>query len=76
MKFPLKPKTPYILNNGQDQRIFSKLEKFNNKNLIPEQEKLIKLLYTQLETDWRTPLEEFIDELLKEIVNSPVLLRP
>src|SRR3989344_4733749 len=51
----------------QDQHIFAKLEQFKNKKLIPEQEELIKLLYTQLETDWRTPLEEYIDKLLKEL---------
>lgn len=34
--------------------------KFNKND-----EKLIKLLYSQLETDWRTPLEKFIDQLLK-----------
>lgn len=65
MKFPPEPKTPYILDKEQDQRIFAKLEQFKNKKLASEQEELVKLLYTQLETDWRTPLEEFIDKLLK-----------
>jgi len=64
MKFPPEPKTLYILDKEQDQHIFAKLEQFKNKKLIPEQEELIKLLYTQLETDWRTPLEEYIDKLL------------
>ena len=64
MKFPPEPKTLYILDKEQDQHIFAKLEHFTNKKLIPEQEELIKLLYTQLETDWRTPLEEYIDKLL------------
>lgn len=67
MRFPPEPKTPYIIDKEQDQRIFAKLEQFKNKKLTSEQEELIKFLYTQLETDWRTPLEELIDKLLKEI---------
>ena len=67
MKFPPEPKTSYILDKERDQRIFAKLEQFKNKKLTPEHEELIKLLYTQLETDWRTPLKELIDKLLKEL---------
>jgi len=29
-------------------------------------ETLLKFLYSQLETDWRTPLEELVDELLNK----------
>ncbi|MBI4086162.1 MAG: hypothetical protein HY433_02905 [Candidatus Liptonbacteria bacterium] len=65
MKFPPKPKTPYVLSKPQDRRIFRKLKKLSGKKLSREEEKLIKLLYSQLETDWRTPLEKFIDKLLK-----------
>ena len=65
MKYPPEPKTPYILGKEQDQRIFAKLEQFKDKKLTPEQEELVKFLYTQLETEWRTPLEEFIDKLLE-----------
>ncbi|MDO8590185.1 MAG: hypothetical protein Q7R69_02840 [bacterium] len=64
MKFPPEPKTPYILDKEQDKRIFEKLSKFKNKKLTKGQEELIAFLYTQLEDDWRTPLEEFIDKLL------------
>ncbi|HEY4524121.1 MAG TPA: hypothetical protein VJK04_04640 [Candidatus Paceibacterota bacterium] len=65
MKFPPKPKTPYVLPDLQYRRIFSKLQKLSKKKLTQEEEKLIKLFYSQLETDWRTPLERFIDKLLK-----------
>ena len=65
MKFPPEPKTPYILDKEQDQRIFSKLAKLKERKLTKKEEELVKLLYTQLETDWRTPLEEFIDKLLE-----------
>ena len=62
MEFPPKSKTPYILDKEQDQRIFAKLAQFKDKSL-DHAEDLIKFLYTQLETDWRTPLEEFVDRL-------------
>ncbi len=67
MKFPPKPKTPYILDKEQDRRIFAKLAQFQKKEFSGEKEELIKLLYTQLEKDWRTPLEEFTDKLLKQV---------
>jgi len=65
MKFPPEPKTPYVLDKEQDRRIFRKLSQFKKRKLSKEEEELIKFLYTQLETDWRTPLEEFIDKLLE-----------
>ena len=67
MKYPPEPKTSYIFDKEQDQRIFAKLGQFKNRKLTLEQEKLVEFLYTQLETDWRTPLEEYIDKLLKEL---------
>jgi len=63
MKIPPDPKTPYILDKKQDKRIIEKLNKLAEKGFSDE--KLLKFLYSQLETDWRTPLGEFIDELLE-----------
>ncbi|MEW5805399.1 MAG: hypothetical protein AB1721_01580 [Patescibacteria group bacterium] len=65
MKFPPKSKTKYIFDNAQDKRIFQKLMKFSKKKLNREQKDLIKMMFSQLEDDWRTPLEKFIDKLLK-----------
>ena len=64
MKIPPDSKTPYVLDKEQDKRILEKLNKLAEKSF--SNEKLSKLLYSQLETDWRTPLEEFIDELLEK----------
>ena len=72
MEFPPKPKTPYILGKEQDRRIFGKLAEFANLRLTAEQEKLISFLYTQLETDWRTPLEIYADELFKKVGTDEV----
>lgn len=65
MKFPPKPKTPYLFLKEQDKVIFDNLAKFKEKKLTKKDEELVKLLYSQLEDDWRTPLENFIDKLLK-----------
>ena len=54
-----------MLDKEQDQRIFAKLASFSGRELTQEQEELIQFIYTQLETDWRTPLEEFLDRLLQ-----------
>jgi len=63
MDIPSKPKTPYILDKEQDKHIFEKLNKLTERGF--KDEKLLALLYSQLETDWRSPLEEFIDKLLE-----------
>jgi hypothetical protein len=65
MKFPPKPKSAYILDNAQDRRIFNNLSVISKKKLTNEKQLLLKLLYSQLEKDWRTPLERFIDQMLK-----------
>ena len=66
MKFPPDPKTPYLLPTPQDKLLFDKLAKFEGKNLSKEDKKLIEFLYSQLEQDWRTPLEKFNDELAQK----------
>lgn len=63
MKIPPKPKTPYVLDKAQDKRIFRKLHKLAKKKTTDET--LLRLLYSQLEKDWRTPLEKFTDKLLQ-----------
>ncbi|OGE84877.1 MAG: hypothetical protein A3J48_02050 [Candidatus Doudnabacteria bacterium RIFCSPHIGHO2_02_FULL_46_11] len=64
MKFPPKPKTPYIFKTPQDKQILKKLNNLAEKT-SKKDEPLVKFLYTQLEDDWRTPLEQYIDKLLK-----------
>lgn len=54
-----------MLDNAQDKRIFKKLARLAKCELGPEQERLIKFLYSQLEQNWRAPLEKFVGKLLK-----------
>ena len=65
MKFPPKPKTPYVLDTAQDKRLFRKLERLSKQTRGKGRERLVRLLYSQLERDWRTPLEKFINSLVK-----------
>lgn len=46
MKFPPKPKTPYVLDKEQDKRILKKLNNLAKQGF--RDEKLLKLLYSQL----------------------------
>lgn len=66
MKFPPKPKTPYLFIKKQDKAIFRKLSEFEDKKLTKKDEELVKFLYSQLEKNWRDPLEKFIDKMLKK----------
>jgi hypothetical protein len=63
MKFPPEPKTPYVLDKEKYRVIFEKLKKFEDKKLSKEDEELVKFLYSQMEENWETPLEKFIDKL-------------
>ena len=67
MEFPPKPQSSYLLNDEQDKRIYDKLGMFAKYDLDEKEEQLINFLYTQLEGDWQSPLEEFIDKLLKQL---------
>jgi len=70
MEFPPIPTTKYLLPDEQDKRIFDKLGKLVQCELSQQEEVLVKLLYSQLEDDWRSPLESFVDQLL---VNKKVI---
>lgn len=70
MEFPPKPKTKYVLDKEKYRAIFDKLAKFEDKKLSAEDEELVKFLYSQLEEDWGTPLEEFIDKLLESRITD------
>src|SRR3989344_5787061 len=65
MKFPPKRKSVYVFDNTQDKRIFKKLGKLSKRKLTKSEEKLVAFLYSQLERDWRTPLEKFVDKLVQ-----------
>ena len=66
MKVKPEDKKKYLLLEDQDYEILEKIYKLEKKQLSSEDKKLVKLLRTQLERDWRTPLVKFLDRLLKK----------
>jgi hypothetical protein len=67
MKLPPKPLTMYPLPTDQDRRIFQKLSLFQGKQMTPADQSLVELFYSQLEENWRDPLESTIDQMLKRL---------
>ncbi|OHA09858.1 MAG: hypothetical protein A3A44_02750 [Candidatus Sungbacteria bacterium RIFCSPLOWO2_01_FULL_60_25] len=65
MKIPPKPKTRYVFPEAQDRRIFAKLKLLGRRELNRDQQVILKLFFSQMEDDWRTPLEKFVDKLLR-----------
>ena len=59
-------KNKYVLKTEQDYEILTKIKQLEKKKLSSEDKKLVAFLRTQLEEDWRTPLIQFIDRLLKK----------
>jgi len=67
-KFPIKSqdKKKYNLATDEDYLIIGKIYSLENKKLSEKDKVLIKLIRTQLEHHWRTPIIRFLDQLLKK----------
>jgi len=66
IKIKPQDKKHYLLVDKKDIEILEKIYKLEGKKLSAEDKKLVKLIRTQLERDWRTPLLGFLDQLLKK----------
>jgi len=56
-----------LLLQQRDYEILEKIYLLEKKKLNKEQKELIKFLKTQLEKNWRKPLLEFLNKLIKKI---------
>lgn len=56
----------YVLSEDLDYKILGLIKELETKNLSKEDNKLIKLIKTQLEHDWRKPLIDKLQELRKK----------
>lgn len=67
-EFPVKPpdRKRYILSTDQDYEILNKIYKLERKRLSDKDKALVKLVRTQLEHHWRTPILKFLNGLLKK----------
>lgn len=56
----------FILPNEEDYEILSGIKALENKQLSKEDEGIIKLIKSQLQEDWRTPIRTKVLELTKK----------
>ncbi|NQV08366.1 hypothetical protein HQ529_00775 [Candidatus Woesearchaeota archaeon] len=59
-------KKKYVMATDSDFEILGKCKQLEKLRLTKEDRSLVKLLKTQLEDDWRTPLIKFINKLMKK----------
>ena len=56
----------YILSTDQDYEVLGKIHQLEKLPLSPGDKRLINFIRTQLEADWRGPIFEVLDRLLKK----------
>ncbi len=68
-KFTIKPadKKKVVMDEPRDYQILEKIYQLEKRKLTRGQKELVVFLKTQLEDDWRAPLLEYLDKLLKRI---------
>ena len=59
-------KKKYLLPTERDVEILIKCKELEKMNLAKTDKELLELIKTQLEKDWRKPLLEKLDQLLKK----------
>lgn len=66
--FPVKAqdRKRYVLSTDQDYQILGKIYELERKKLSDKDKALVKLIRTQLEHHWRTPIIRFLNRLLKK----------
>lgn len=60
-----KEEKDYVLSTNQDYEILGKVKQLEKQKLSVGDRKLIKFIKTQLKQDWRTPIIELLNDLLK-----------
>ncbi len=65
-KVNAKDKKRYALKEIRDYKILEKIYKLEKFKLTREDKKILNLIRTQLEHDWRKPLIKLLDELIKK----------
>lgn len=56
----------YLLPTDKDYQILGKIYELEKKDLSEEDKRMIALIRTQLEDDWRTPLIDELDSILRK----------
>lgn len=66
MKLTNYEKRKYVLKEKKDFLILSKIKKLESKKLSRSDKEIVKLIKTQLEKGWRSPLINYLNKLLKK----------
>ena len=70
MKIEYKPtkyeRKKYVLSDKKDLIILQKIKFLEKKKLCKEDKETLKLIRTQLEKNWRTPLIKYLNKLSKK----------
>ena len=66
MKVAAKDKKRYVLKEKRDYQILEKIYKLEKCDLSIVNKKVVNLIRTQLEDDWRTPLLKFLDGMTRK----------
>lgn len=71
-KFPVKTRDrkKYILSTDQDYEILSKIYELERNKLSDKDKALVRLIRTQLEHHWRTPIIAFLNQLVAKYRKS------
>lgn len=59
-------KKKYVLSTDEDFEILEKCKKLEKQKLAPQDKKIVKLIKSQLENEWRKPLVQSLNQLLKK----------
>lgn len=66
MKLTAKDKKRYVLKEDRDYQILGEIYKLEKCKLSAEDKRMVELIRTQLEYDWRKPLLKTLDQLVKK----------
>jgi len=59
-------KRKYVLNDKNDLIILSKIKELEKRKLTEKDKEIIKIIRTQLEKEWRKPLINYLNKLLRK----------
>ena len=66
MKISNFEKKNYVLKDKKDLIILSKIKELEKKNIDKKDKEILKLARTQLKLDWRTPIINYLNKLIKK----------
>ena len=58
----------YVLSTDADYEILARIKKLEKQNLSTSDRKIVELIRTQLELDWRSPILIKLDKLIKKYI--------